>query len=301
MQKINRKKLAFTLIELSIVILIIGSLAAIILGSKSLVAIGKVSTAIAMTLDSQITSITGMVAWYESSLSDSFPGANEVNGTAITYWYNREPSTYVNKNILVPNGSNNTFNASGINNIPDVSFSGTKPMVLSIYSASSWNASTFVQGPIPSPTVIIVFRPNTLAVNTTYNILDSAISSSTCSIAIKNPTATSSTVILNAGSSVGVTPLISFAAGGSYILATTFNAGSSYVFVNTITGVKVGSSVGTNNLNGLTIGNGQGASTGGVIADIAEVIVYNRVLNSTELQDVMSYLSKKYKITVTGL
>jgi len=81
-------------------------------------------------------------------------------------------------------------------------------------------------------------------------------------------------------------------ANTNYILETTFNADTARLYYN---GIPVGTaSLGSANGGyNLFIGGGDGSS------NIAEVIIYNRVLDTSERQEVESYLSNKYSITPT--
>ncbi len=288
----HQKRKGFTLIELSTVIIIIGLLIAGITSGKSLVRTSKVSGARAITLSSQITTIPGMVLWTEAINKDSFLSSQIVDGSQLTTWYNREPSGFLTKNNLTTAASANVlYEEVSINDLPSVSMTVAGNMVL----------GNFVGSALSTSTIVIVFKPTIAPTSTATIIADAGTSTSlTSSIGIKNDR-----VALNAGTAAETstsTNPASFALNGQYILVVYFNGNSSKVFVNNTTEVGGSGAVltaGTNALSGLTIGaNKSGAS--GIAAEISEVIVYNRILKDTERQDVMGYLSKKYKITVTG-
>jgi hypothetical protein len=59
-------------------------------------------------------------------------------------------------------------------------------------------------------------------------------------------------------------------------------------------------SPGSNALTGLTIGMDKSGSNG-FNGYISEIIIYDRQLKLQERKDVMSYLAKKYRITVANL
>ena len=291
MQKTSPKK-AFTLIELSIVVVIIGLLIAGISVGKSLVKSSRLSSARSITLSSQIVTIPGMVLWLENSSKDSFNTGQIKDGAAVTSWVNLEPSSNLTKNNLTTATASVTYKDNSTNNIPAIGMDVAGNMSV----ASFANSTT-----LSTSTIIIVFKPTAALNSTAKTIVDSGSAGSTTSIGIK-----SDRVVLNAGTLVEtstITNPAAFVASNSYILMVYFNGASSKVFSNNITEVGGSGAVlnaGTNSLSGLTIGADK-TPANGIAAEISEVIIYNRILKDTERSDVMSYLAKKYKITVTGI
>jgi len=292
MQKISHRKKAFSLVELSVVMIIIGLLIASVTAGGSLVKNSRVSSARSITLSSQIITIPGMVLWVENSAKDSFSASQIKTGAQITTWYNREPSNYLVKNNLTTTASNNVlYEDTSTNNIPAVNIKSGGKIALANFAGSTLTTST----------VVIVFKPTTATSSTAMVIADSGASGNvTCSIGIKN-----NAISLNAGTianSSTTTNPASFTMGNSYILMVYFNGANSKVFSNNITevgGAGAFLGAGTNALDGLTVGTNK-SGINGIATEISEVIVYNRVLKDTEKNDVMGYLSKKYKISVTG-
>ena len=87
-------KKAFSLIELSIVLLIIGLLVAGITQSSRLVQKFRIRTAQTLTESSPVNGIRNLVAWYETTSQASFDSTID-NGVAVSSWYDISPS--VNK------------------------------------------------------------------------------------------------------------------------------------------------------------------------------------------------------------
>jgi len=286
-------KRAFSLIELSIVLIIIGLLIAGITSGRNLVRASKLSSGRSITLASQIVTIPGMVLWTESTTKDSFLNTESIDSNQLTTWYNREPSGFlVSNNFTTSASSNVIYEEVSTNELPAVNMTIAGNMSLANFSSSVLSAAT----------IAIVFKPTAAPTSTATTIADAGASgNSTASIGIK-----SDRVSLNFGSAVEtstVTNPASFSLDGLYILVVYLNGASSKVFVNNATEVGGSGAVlsaGTNALNGVTIGANKSGSSG-IAAEISEVIIYNRVLKDTERQDMMSYLSTKYKITVTGL
>lgn len=287
-------KKAFTLTELSIVVLIIGVLITGITQGAGMIKAARLANARSITSRSPALEISGLIAWYEPTLKSSFKDSESIDASQTTEWHDNSPGSIIlTKNKLSRSaGSDVIYKESGINNLPTLLFSGA--------SSANISLANFYQGSSVQNTVFIVFRPLFATSSTAKILFDSSSSNSTSSIGIK-----STSVNLNAGTSVDTataTNSASFANGNDYLVAAYFNSSSSQVFVNNAT-TSAGSGTinpNTNQLGGLTIGTDK-SGTNGFNGYISEVIIYNRPLKLQERKDVMSYLSKKYKISVTGL
>lgn len=116
---------AFSLIELSIVILIIGILVAGVTSSSRLVSQMKLSSARSITRSSPVASITGIVAWFESSLESSFE-PNIGNQDQVALWNDINPQSSFKYVLSQTNsGYRPTYVQSGINGIPSLSFNNS--------------------------------------------------------------------------------------------------------------------------------------------------------------------------------
>ena len=91
-------KKAFSLIELSIVILIIGILVAGVTQSSRLIREFRVSTAESLTQSSPVASIKGLTFWLETSLDASFLPNEAEDGMVITQWNDINPQTTTKSN-----------------------------------------------------------------------------------------------------------------------------------------------------------------------------------------------------------
>jgi prepilin-type N-terminal cleavage/methylation domain-containing protein len=125
-------KKAFSLIELSVVILIIGILIAGVTQGSRLVNRMRLSAARAITLSSPVNSIRNIVGWWETTLEQSFNGTEPEEDSdgdtgGITTWYDINPQSTVKNNATSPATTNNPgYSASGsINNLPTLRFNGS--------------------------------------------------------------------------------------------------------------------------------------------------------------------------------
>jgi len=111
---VSKIKKAFSLIELSIVIVIIGLLLIGVIGSKHLVKKARISSAQAITRSSPANGIPNNKLWLESSLDEIHLGDDLSTGDAITSWEDDSP----NKTVITISavGSGPTYSNS-INNV----------------------------------------------------------------------------------------------------------------------------------------------------------------------------------------
>jgi len=284
-------KSAFSLLELSIVLAIIGILVAGVTQGVGLISSSRLANARANTVNSGIGKMAGLVAWYETSLKDSLKAGETYDGAQSTEWYDINPSSLpLKKNKMTKSaGADAVYRLNGINKVPAIEFNGSGKFTL----------TTFWQGATSQATVFIVFRTNYNPSATQVTLFDAAAAQSTFSLGIK-----STNVSLNAGTAVdtgtGSNPA-SFGGGREYVVAAYFNSNNSSAYVNNVA-TTAGNGVinsGTNALNGLTIGTNKSGSAG-FTGMISEVIIFNRPLKLQERKDVMGYLAKKYRISVTG-
>ena len=132
-----KKNKAFSLVELSVVILIIGILIAGVTQSGRLIRQIKLSTARSLTSSSDVASIRDVTAWFESTTAGVF---TDINGNTdiddkskLRAWRDVNPQKSISDKPIMTNGtavdgsSNNTepkYIISGINGLPSVYFDG---------------------------------------------------------------------------------------------------------------------------------------------------------------------------------
>ena len=296
------QKRAFSLVELSVVVVVVTILVAGIFMGSGLVQNARISNARAHTAKSVVRDISGLVAWYETSNNDSFNPGETYDTAQISQWRDIAPSSQIgltNQNVLAVTtpSSNIIYVESGINSIPSIEFIG------SVSSTSKLALTAFYQGNSAQKTIFLVFKP--LAI-TTQTLIDSISTATDSSIAIKD----SNEITLDSSgdgtadgvSTATVTDTASLSVSNDYIMATYFDGSSSRVYLNDAED-KAGAanlSPGTNELTGLTVGSDKdaGSDLNGLIS---EVIIFDRALKSQERKDIMSYLSIKYNISVSGL
>lgn len=126
-----KKNKAFSLVELSVVILIIGILVAGVTQSGRLIRQIKLSTARSVTASSDVASIRDVTAWFEASTEGVF---TDINGNTdvedkvqIDIWRDTNPQKSKGDKPDLKNATSNAkpkYVSSGINGIPSVYFDG---------------------------------------------------------------------------------------------------------------------------------------------------------------------------------
>jgi len=122
-------KRAFSLIELSITILVIGILVAGVLSASNLVEKMRVRTARSLTESSDVNGIKSLVLWYEptsdSSFMNAFGNKNIDDGDLIAALYDSSPQVGVKTNATQSTQSNMPQYKKGIiNGLPALYFDG---------------------------------------------------------------------------------------------------------------------------------------------------------------------------------
>ena len=137
MKKTSR---AFTLIELSAVVAIIGILIAGVMTANGLVKKSKIAAAQSLTKASPINGIQNNDLWLESSQESSFKDNESSSGDAVTTWYDQKNAT--NKSLITVVGTGPTY-SNTINYIHAVKFNGSTNDYLKLEDASFLNKNSY--------------------------------------------------------------------------------------------------------------------------------------------------------------
>ena len=285
------KKFAFSLIELSIVLLVIGILMVGVSQGYNLVRSAQISNARSITAKSPILQIQGLLAWYETSWKESLLQSELKDGNNISAWKDISPNSILNGNnqLTTTPSANITYAQSSINKIPSIKFTGSSKLSL----------ANFTQGASSQATVFLVVKLNYVPDTTNYKTIFDG-NSADFSFSIR-----SNGIQINTGSSVASTDVAnSFLNSGEYVIAIYFNGSNSKVYVNDTDsmfgGSVINNSSGTNQLTGVTLGTTRSGSFG-FAGYISEVAIFNRVIKAGERKEIFNYFSKKYKIDITGV
>lgn len=296
-KKTNQK--AFSLIELSIVIIIIGIMIAGVTKGSKLIKDAQISAARSLTNSSDIISINNTVLWLETTSLKSLIDENGNEGdriedeSYIETWRDINVQSVVPKNATPEGIYKAQYIRDGINGLPVLKFNGSSTTL-------SLPDSTIPIGNSPY-TIVVVFQALSQGVATyggiigagsfgddnTHNEISYNYTSNFVGNEFRNRYITSE--------SNSVEEQKPYIVMSSYNATTASDAIKLYVngsLVNSDTGVAM-DVVTTPNLIGRS---DQGAPRRYFKGYIAEIIVYNRSLRKKEISSIANYLSQKWGI-----
>lgn len=133
--KIHKTKLAFSLIELSIVIVVIGILIVGVAQGTLIMRDARIKTARSLTSTSPINSMEGLVLWLDTTYSESIAAGtvasssysdNISDGDFVAKWKDHNPQNQNPREVSATTDSNRpTYIDNGINGLPSINFDGS--------------------------------------------------------------------------------------------------------------------------------------------------------------------------------
>ena len=279
------KKLAFSLIELSVVILVIGVFVVGVTQGTKMLNSANLASAKSLTQGSPVASIENLVMWLETTSDKSFKAGENINtafgatGT-ITSWND------ISLQATSPNNATQSgasfrprYVVNGINGLPAINFDGIDDYL-------NWNGTSLVNS---NYTVFVVEQRR----RSTYNYFISGI----------NLVGNNSALILGYRSNTKVTfaqyindydiIISGYTSPIPTIHSFTFNSaiGKNYYLNGQIP--SGGTCITTNCKTGLS---SYTARLGEYSGDIGEIIVFNKFLSNIERTSVEDYLKTKWRI-----
>lgn len=287
MQK--NKHQAFSLIELSIVIVIIGVIVAAITQSSKLVKKFRIQTAQTLTKSSPINGIKDLAIWYETSSAESFNSSEASDATAVTAWYDVSTQKPYKTNATSGSGTAKPlYEDNRINGLPAIAFDGsddamdfdgsnllsTNYTVFIVGQRNSSNQNYFIGGTGTSAegtNLAIGWNSNTAIFMYNGDSTPSAASYTTAGYSTPTPVILTSWFNQSSGKKLWYN-------GGLTPDATS----SSTTPLSSFAGAKIG----------------KFSSTFSQV-EIAEIIIFQRDLTNEERQAIEAYLSQKYNIKIS--
>jgi prepilin-type N-terminal cleavage/methylation domain-containing protein len=285
----NFHKKAFSLVELSMVILIIGILIAGVSRGIDLYQDMRLATARSLTQNSRVNRIEDLTMWFEATSEKSFENPNPQDGERIALWKNINFKLFNRIDVAQSTLASKPFYVrNGINNIPALRFDNAQLLVASNVKiseiVSSDQATVFmVQNNFSGDDSTTTFCWN----NGDYRFQSHAQEGGRVLIDYGNPGRTSTATLTNF---LNQNKIITFVKNDSNVK------------------IKINAEILANSTSSATIDMSLSAdfSIGKYTTDdnyffwgyIGEFIVFKRALTDAEINDVEKYLSKKWAIKI---
>jgi len=274
---------AFSLVELSIVILIIGLLTAGILQGRTIATKAKLQAAQLLTTQSPVHDIENIVAWWETTSANSFNETEAQNAATVSVWKDINSKSLVAINMTQTNPNDRPiYKTNVMNGLPMLEFRGGD------------NYFNIADGTVPygdsNYTVFIVAKFGICAGS--CNILASGAASSTN----LNSFQYNSSSVRNSWNASALTTTA--AVNNLHIYNFTYsNSSGRKIFIDGIQSASDASSgrTSTNAANYL----GSTSASAGIDGYVGEVIIFDRNLKSEERKSVEKYLSNKWGVSVS--
>lgn len=281
-------KNAFSLIELSIVILIIGILVAGVTQGSRLVTEFRLNTARTLTQSSPVASIEGIYMWLESTGSNAIDVADPEDQQEVSTWNDINPQSPTKNNLSQgTTASKPKINFGQINNnLPVVSFDGVNDFLS--------RSATFQEiSPTNQLTVFIVGK---LKANTATQVLLAMEHGGINRIGIEFDNAlprfdfvTLPALLVSSTNVYNLTQLFTFHK----------NASTQTIYLNGAQDVTRSNLSTFSSTGSYTLYLGQYYAGLRANFDLGEIIIFSRGLKTEERKAVESYLGKKWELKVS--
>jgi len=298
MQKFRSKAFnsAFSLVEISVVILIIGILVAGIYQASDLISSARLSSAKSLTNTAIINRIPNLVFWVEttedSNLKSSLvtninsaPFGQIANNARISTWRDRNPQN-LNKISTFASSDNRrpTYITNGINSLPALYFDASLTQTL-------YSPTMPLQASDADYTLIAVFERDPCS-GYCYVVAQTSGATGSMAAISANAGGTFGFVTINNDLSSGIT----IRNKRQYIGIITVGESNVAFYLNSKVPVirtkQAGLNLGSGSFSIASRSNGLNNFWG----LISEIIIFDRDLKDSEVQDAISYLAKKYSI-----
>ncbi len=142
--RLNKLKLGFSLIELSVVILVIGILVIGITQGSRILSEAKLKSARGLTSASPAASIPDLMMWLDATSDTAFIDSEKTDGGTISNWYNTNPQkTNGGNNVAQTTAANKPlYIRNAIGGLPAIRFDGSNDYLNNTIASSAVNLPT---------------------------------------------------------------------------------------------------------------------------------------------------------------
>ncbi|MBP7710342.1 MAG: prepilin-type N-terminal cleavage/methylation domain-containing protein [Rickettsiales bacterium] len=306
----QRKVSAFSLIEISIVILIIGILVAGVTSGSKMLNKATLSNARTFTQSTSVHNLQrNILLWLDATSETAIPDSEQNNATAVSAWTETRPTTTASTATSCAGTAKPQYITSGLNGLPALQFDGTDDCML--VGAPFYNTS---------PATHSNFSVFVVAQTASTIPLDTQASSGTAGVGVPHkylilPSHGSMFSGLANAAGAG----IAFGTNGIYfyehaslyfppLMASTTTSTKAAVILQEYTNntpkfylngtlIKTGLASTRIAVPSINIGGAAGYAYGFFQGSLGEIIIFDKVLNAEERADVFKYLKTKWKIS----
>ena len=279
----NKSKKAFSLLELSIVLIVISILTSIIIGSSFVINTAQLAAARNLTNSSVVNDISGLTLWLESTSLDSFDDEDIEDGDLVENWYDISPQN-LNSYIATQSTSDSRpiYTKKAIGKLPGVNFDDTDDSL----SISNFNANgyitIFVVGKFTDSDFIVEHGPNASS-NDGFLFWGSNTNSAPGRVTRSSSSSiTATTQWFGNEAAIGVMRYddsnISYKLNDASFTNTANSSAANSIVQDSL---YIGSRAGSNLFSNGSFG---------------EIIMFDRDLTDDEVDDIVEYLNKKWQV-----
>ncbi len=279
---------AFSLIELSIVILIIGILIAGVTQGSRMVREMRLQAARAQTNSAPVLSINDILMWVETTSTASFTEVEATDGLTVSNWYDiNQTSTIKNNPTQASSGNRPTYILSCINSLPCLRFDGTNSYFT--FDGTALALTNF--------SVIVVEQRRSNIVTNYFIGGTNESSNALLHLGYRDDTHITFAQYLNdiniaVSAYSSPTPMI-------HVFTHSSTAGKNYYSNGVQMMTNSGATTGLSSFANARIGYYGNFPPVLFNGDIAEIIIFRKALKNEERRSIESYLGKKWNIKVS--
>ncbi|MDA0902034.1 MAG: prepilin-type N-terminal cleavage/methylation domain-containing protein [Proteobacteria bacterium] len=290
----NKTKTAFSLLEMSVVLVVIAVLFGAVYQVRSVIHTSRLTAARSLTVNSPVAEISGLSLWLESTMEDSFDDYDALNdGDAISTWYDLNPQSAVSHDFTAVNAPTYVKTSSIANNLPVMQFDGSNDYMQNTSFQDLIGVNDYI--------IFLVMSNDITSTNGIILINDTGTNAG-AGIYVETSTSYRFLHRMPYGSSGGDSLSVgSVSTNGLKILRfeRSLTDSTQEIFLN-------GTSIGSMATSSVALGSGGGNFILGTLSlgvrqfdgNIAEIIIYKRSLSTNQKNDVENYLSQKWGIEI---
>lgn len=295
--KKTTKQKAFSLFEISIILLAISLIIIVIMKANNLIGAYRLSSARTLTATSNVNDIKGIIFWLDATKKDSLINVSNSkdvrDGDLITSWTSINPQK--DKNLIF-NRSNSTtspsFVKNGIGHLPTIYFQCDS-------DGSNYDRLTLdFRAGIATKNFTIFSVIQAIQNTSTWGTVYMSRSTYKGFNLYKNDSSDEWSFWTGNGSAWNQTNDSNFSFNQPFLITARRDDTTSKIYTNTVLGATTTEPYVINNAGDSYNNFYIGASSIGFDGYISEIIMFNRALNDEERGEVESYLAEKYRIEI---